>query len=619
MTEMPPSHEHEDHPVVDHTAAAGLPARIQSAHTLHIPVMGTGFSIETPLRVARYGISSVISLVDDVLVEQMRKVQCDRIGEPYEEITDRDDDPRAHRITAYLDLLDRLVHEQVAALQALPFEPGSEITRYFEMLPDTPLKRAYHDMRAAHDPAQKARMQAQLRRQAVPGNIDVNIMTKLDRDTYRHGEKRPLEFRDALAALRGFALSTVCSGMVFSAGMNQRLYRYAAEFDGFYPDENGAFRKRIILKVSDYRSAVIQGRFLAKLGLWVSEYRIESGLNCGGHAFPTKGLLLGPILDEFRNQREELFESIRAVCLKACRAAGRQGTVPREARITVQGGISTPDENQFLLTYYDVDGTGWATPFLLVPDVITLDDEHFEKLRAAGDDDVYLSDVSPLNISFWNLRASASEEARHQHIREGRPGSTCKKNYLLYNSEFTQRPICIASRGYQRRKLEHLPQENIPSDQMEAARENVLVKACICHDLGGGATRVYGIDPGATPAICPGPNIAGFSKFSTFGEMLDHIYGRLSGSLFDTDRPHMFITELRLYIAHLRSEVEKCSPEVSARVRKYFREFKENLLSGIENYQGLAQQFIAETKTRFLGDLARLAGELEEIPVPASG
>ena len=70
----------------------------------------------------------------------------------------------------------------------------------------------------------------------------------------------------------------------FSAGMNPRLYGYIADFDDFYPSrmEN---KKKIVLKVSDYRSAIIQGKFLAKKGLWVSEYRIESGLNCGGHVF----------------------------------------------------------------------------------------------------------------------------------------------------------------------------------------------------------------------------------------------------------------------------------------------------------------------------------------------
>ena len=54
-----------------------------SAHTVHVPVMGTGFTIDTPLRIAKYGISSVVSLVDDLLVEQMRKFHCEKENEPY--------------------------------------------------------------------------------------------------------------------------------------------------------------------------------------------------------------------------------------------------------------------------------------------------------------------------------------------------------------------------------------------------------------------------------------------------------------------------------------------------------------------------------------------------------
>jgi hypothetical protein len=45
---------------------------LDSQHTFHIPVMGTGFTVDSPLRVARYGIDSVISLVDDTLLEAMR-------------------------------------------------------------------------------------------------------------------------------------------------------------------------------------------------------------------------------------------------------------------------------------------------------------------------------------------------------------------------------------------------------------------------------------------------------------------------------------------------------------------------------------------------------------------
>src|SRR5690606_22426871 len=99
--------------------------------------------------------------------------------------------------------------------------------------------------------------------------------------------------------------SDLCSSLVLSAGMNPRLYSYLEQFEAFYPDENGELKKKIALKVSDYRSAFIQGKFLAAKGLWVSEYRIESGLNCGGHAFATDGYLMGPILAEFRDKKEE--------------------------------------------------------------------------------------------------------------------------------------------------------------------------------------------------------------------------------------------------------------------------------------------------------------------------
>ena len=128
-------------------------------------------------------------------------------------------------------------------------------------------------------------------------------MTKIDKENYKNGIKLPIEYNDAHAAIRGFANSNLNASVVLSAGMSPRLYSYLENFDDFYPDKNGEIKKKIVLKVSDYKSAFIQGKFLAKKGLWVSEYRIESGLNCGGHAFATQGYLLGPILAEFKNHR----------------------------------------------------------------------------------------------------------------------------------------------------------------------------------------------------------------------------------------------------------------------------------------------------------------------------
>ncbi len=589
------------------------------SHSFHIPVMGTGFTIDTPLRVAKYGISSVIPLVDDVLVEQVRKFHCEKHGEPYEKISNRDQDARALRITAYLNLLDRLIRPQVEALQASPFEDGSEITRYFELLPETPLKRAYGEMLATTEPAAKARMQEDLRRHAVPGSIDVNIMTKLDRDVYWDGKKLPVEFADAMAALRGFGNSTLNSSVVFSAGINQRLYTYAAAFDDFFPDDNGELKKKIILKVSDYRSASIQGRFLAKRGLWVSEYRVESGLNCGGHAFASDGYLLGPVLEEFKEKRQELTDTLHAAYTKALAASGRSvNNEPHEVGITVQGGIATALENEFLLRYYLVDRTGWGTPFLLVPDVTNVDNAHLEKLVAATDGDVYLSDSSPLGVPYWNLRTSASEETRRQHIREGKPGSPCLKGAARLNTEFTEIPICPASRVYVKRKLQHLPKEGLSAEQLAAAKDSVLRKSCICHDLGGSTTLKYDIDPAATPSICCGPSILDFSKISTLEEMVSHIYGRLS-LMTNKERPHMFIKELMLYIDHLRGETKNFSLKLSFRTPAYFSKFKKNLLAGIEYYHRLAGQFIEEQRKQFLADLKVLQDEIERLALPDVG
>ena len=587
-------------------------AAAPTPHTFHIPVMGTGFMIDAPLRVAKYGISSVISLVDDVLIEQMRRFHCEKAGEPYVEIGNGNEDARACRITAYLNLLDRLVGRQVEALQAAPFGPGSEITRYYEMLPEGPLARDYRDMLATEDPDQRLGKQQRLRELAVPGSIDVNIMSKGDRDAYRKGEKLPPEYSDASAALRGFARSTLHSSIVFSAGMNPRLYAYIAEFADFFPDENGRLKKKIVLKVSDFRSAEVQGRFLAKRGLWVSEYRVESGLNCGGHAFPTKGLLLGPILEEFQRKKGELAETLHATYVKALAARGQAaGPLPHAVRITVQGGIGTAAEDTLLRRHYGADGTGWATPFLLVPEVTNVDDELLAKLCAASDGEVFLSGSSPFGLPFWNLRNSASEEARRQRIAQNRPGSNCTRGFVrLFNTEFTERPICTASRQYQELKLRHLASEDLTDEQRDALREDVLAKSCICHDLAGGATLKNGIDPAATPAVCCGPNIVNFSRIATLEEMVGHIYGR--GSLLtNPDRPHMFVRELALYIDYLRDLLRRRDLGLSACAPEHLHEFKQNLLCGIAHYRRLAAELDGPAQAAFLDELERLRESLE--------
>lgn len=589
---------------------------VQRPHTFHIPVMGTGFTVDTPLRVARYGISSVISLVDDVLIEQMRAYHCRENDEPFVPILSSDVDARARRITAYLNLVDHLVAQQVIALQQSPFVPGSEITRYFELLPEGELKDAYNAMLAAVSLTERTSLELDLRACAIPGTIDVNIMTKLDRDQYRAGQKLPPEFADAMAALRGFAQSTLRSSVVFSAGLNQRLFAYAEQFSDFFPDTQGSFKKGIVLKVSDFRSAEVQGRFLAKRGLWVSELRVESGLNCGGHAFATKGCLLGPILEEFCAHREELRERLFSVCARVWIDRGIVSvTAPPPIRLTVQGGIGTVEEDRMLREVYGADGTGWGTPFLLVPEVTNVDPNLLRALSSATEADVYLSRSSPLSIPYWNLRTSASEGARRQRILEGRPGSPCVKGFLTSNTEFTSGPLCTASHSYQTRKLKALQEEDLPPDRRAAIEESVLEKSCICHDLGGSATLQVDNFASVTPAVCPGPGIAYFSKIVSLKEMLDHIYGRCS-LLIDVPRQHMFLNELSIYVKYLRDELNLLAQGLSVRTPTYLSEFRDQLYEGITYYERLSNRFAGLQSNRFLDVLASLRASLVNLDFP---
>ena len=598
-----------------------MPAQnLQSEHTFHIPVMGTGFTIDTPLRVAKYGISSVISLVDDILIEQMRKFHCQKEEVPYEEIPNKSEDGRALRITAYLNLIDRLLQRQVKALQSSVFEKGSEINKYYEMLPETSeIKAKFRKMATMTDDSLLNDTKKELRARAVPGSIDVNIMTKLDRDNYRSGEKLPEEFSDAMAALRGFAQSTLRSSIIFSAGINKRLYRYMTKFDDFFPDKKGHLKKKIVIKVSDFRSAEIQGRFLAKLGLWVSEYRIESGLNCGGHAFASKGHLIGVILQEFKEKRGELFEKLAAIYMKALSGKNQGGeNPPAEFKITVQGGVGTADEHQFLLQQFDIDSVGWGTPFMLVPEATNMDEVNLKRLAEASAADVYLSESSPLGVPFWNMRTSSSENARRARIQEGRPGSPCPKGFAVTSTEFTEKPICLAARMYQKKKLQHLPSEGHLPQLLTTIKENILAKACICHDLAGNATAKLGIDPDATSAVCCGPGIVDFSKIATLEEMISHIYGRLS-LLTSTERPHMFIRELSLYMEHLHKEIETLSSGLSSRTTTYLQEMRENLLNGIEYYKRSSSHLVEECRGRFLEELEKMQLALDPIRLGLNG
>ncbi|MCQ6959216.1 hypothetical protein [Mucilaginibacter aquariorum] len=561
------------------------------SHTFHIPVLGLGYSIDTPLKVARYGISSAMSIVDDDLIERMRQYHAQLNGEPFKPILKNDDDARARRITEYLNLVDRLISRQFNELKALPFEHGNDLCRYFELLPENSrLRQGYDLMLDYPEGTQKALFQTRLKNEMVPGAIDVNIMSKVDKMNYTAAGDPSGELNtDALAALRGFALSTLNSSVIMSAGLNPRLYSYLESFVDFYPDKQGDIRKKVILKVSDFRSAFIQAKFLAKKGIWVSEFRIESGLNCGGHAFATEGFLLGPILEEFKQKRQEMAAELFQSYSQALTGKGRTCLAAPEQRLSVQGGIGTAAENIFLRDHYHVDTTGWGSPFLLVPEVTNVDKDTLYELENATREDYYVSNASPLGILFNNFKKSTAETQRLKRLELKRPGSPCTKKYLCTDTEFTEKPICTASREYQNLKLRQLASAGLPEAEYAQAYQTVVEKICLCEGLCASAYIKYDIlkpRENKAVAICPGPNLAYFSRTYSLEEMVQHIYG--AADLLDkVKRPHMFIKELNLYIEYLQKDLQSQLQELSDKKRKQLNKFKAQLQEGIDYYQAL--------------------------------
>lgn len=592
-------------------------------HLFHIPVLGLAYSIDTPVKVARFGISSVISIMDDELIEKMREYHSVKNGISFTPVHKKEEDYRARRITEYLNLVDKIVNTQVSDLKMLPFEAGNDIIKYFEMLPEQSIaKMKYNEMNALEDGIQKRALEKELRDTITAGSIDVNIMAKVDKINYNAaGEPLPHEYSDALSSLRGFAKSNLQSSVILSAGYNPRLYSYIETFPDFLPDEFGNIKKKIILKVSDYRSALVQGKLLAKKGLWVSEFRIESGLNCGGHAFATEGLLLGPILEEFKNKRTELVSEMYALCSASHKEKNIPSfDAPPQIKITVQGGIGTAHENEFLLEHYTIDGTGWGSPFLLVPEATNVDDYTINQLATAKKEDYYLSHASPLGIPFNNFRKSSAEKQRKERIDKGRSGSPCYKKFLVSNTEFTETPICTASREYQHLKIKQLKEKNLPADVLETALNSVTEKDCLCEGLGAPALLKDHIPLShnlSAVTICPGPNLAYFSGTFSLSQMVGHIYGRLD-ILNSLNRPNMFINELNLYIDYLKKELEKI--DLNTKQVKYFQSFKTNLLAGIEYYKNLVPQLKKET-VQYLADmkdeLRNAVEALDKLSIPS--
>jgi len=579
--------------------------KIANLHTFHIPVMGLAYTIDSPIRVAHLGISSVISVMDDELMERMNKFYSEKFELPYQEISSKMEDFRSRRITAYLNTVDHIVNKKFQDLKSSLMENKKAVEDFVNTLPNVSELR--NDLQHyLEDHLSLDYLQSALSKFFAPGAIDVNIMTKLDREHYTGKEQLPIQYNDAHAALRGFAQSNLNASVVLSAGMNPRLYAYFENFENFFPTENTLPQKRIILKVSDYRSALIQGQQLAKKGLWVSEYRVESGLNCGGHAFATDGQMMGHILEEFKEKRQEFIETTHQLLCKSLLEKNRfVPSSPLSVTITAQGGIGTAKEHQFLLEHYQLDSIGWGSPFLLVPEATSTDIQTRKLLANAKEEDLYLSDISPLGVPFNTIKGTTNENLKQERIYKNNPGSSCPRKYLALDRSFFSEGSCTADRKHQKIALAQLKENeaNLIKEEYTEQFKKITEKSCLCVGLANASLLeqnlpIKGQAQGVV--VCPGPNIAYFTKEASLNEMIDHIYGR-DNLIETTNRPNFLIKELKMYVEHYQKERNECEKEPTNQRIKKMNKLKDNLLDGIQYYKTLfnadKQYFYEDNKT----------------------
>jgi len=225
---------------------------------------------------------------------------------------------------------------------------------------------------------------------------------------------------------------------------------------------------------------------------------------------------------------------------------------------------------------------------------------------------LFLSNISPLGVPFNTLRNSSKDIERFQKIEEGKPGSPCPRKFLALSNEYGTEGVCTASRLFQKNKI----QEQGISDQ-------ITQKTCLCMGLAATAVINYGVETRESKgvSICPGPNMAYFSKELSLSEMVNHIYNDVK-EVVRADRPNMFVNELGMYLKYLSEKIEGHKDHWDRASEKKLNAFADNMNEGINYYKemfnSIGDTFIdaKESVTNSLNDAVERMQEMgEEISI----
>jgi len=96
--------------------------------------------------------------------------------------------------------------------------------------------------------------------------------------------------------------------------------------------------------------------------------------------------------------------------------------------------------------------------------------------------------------------------------------------------------------------------------------------------------------------------------------MVDHIYGR-ANVISRTDRPHMFIKELSIYVDYWMELLAEAKETIDTKRRTYIETFHKNMMEGISYYRHLSDKATGEWHSlaeKFIEGLGAAEKQLEE-------
>jgi len=82
-----------------------------------------------------------------------------------------------------------------------------------------------------------------------------------------------------------------------------------------------------------------------------------------------------------------------------------------------------------------------------------------------------------------------------------------------------------------------------------------------------------------------------------------------------TDRPNLFVKELKMYIEYLGGKIEETVKPISDKQKKHFETFQDNLNKGVDYYKDLFLKYKAQmedstSRNNLIQDLENMKSEL---------